>query len=197
MAYSTFMCIGAVITPRGFFGSGSSGPQMNAGTLNCQRSDQTVDQCSQSGAGNGTCEQSDVAGVICQGNHYNDIVLSQFHAFYVFSFFFAAQGSSTECTHGQIRLAGTSNLIGRVDICLAGQWGSVCADNWNTAEASVACRQLGFQAVGKFRKWASLCELVIGQLIFLSCREGTLLTRSLNYLQVLLQCSLVKVMFPL
>lgn len=71
MAYSTFVLVGAVITPRGFFGSGSSGPQMNAGTLNCQRSEQTVDQCSQSGAGNGTCEQRDVAGVICQGNHYN------------------------------------------------------------------------------------------------------------------------------
>ena len=61
------MPVDAVITPRGFFGSGSSGPQMNAGTLNCQRSEQTVDQCSQSGAGNGTCEQRDVAGVICQG----------------------------------------------------------------------------------------------------------------------------------
>ena len=36
-----------------------------------------------------------------------------------------------------------------MEICLAGQWGSVCADNWNTAEASVACRQLGFQAVGE------------------------------------------------
>ena len=53
------------------------------------------------------------------------------------------------CRHGQIRLTGGSSLSGRVEICLAGQWGSVCADNWNSAEASVACRQLGFQAVGE------------------------------------------------
>ena len=64
-------------------------------------------------------------------------------------FFFPAQGSSTECQHGEVRVAGGSSLSGRVEVCLAGQWGSVCADNWNTAEASVACRQLGFQAVGK------------------------------------------------
>ena len=57
---------GAVITPRGFFGS-STGQQMSAGTLNCQRAAMSVDQCSKTGIGNGTCEQSDVAGVICRG----------------------------------------------------------------------------------------------------------------------------------
>ena len=62
---------------------------------------------------------------------------------------FVVQGFSTECTHGEIRLAGGTSLNGRVEVCLAGQWSSVCADNWNTAEASVACRQLGFQAVGE------------------------------------------------
>ena len=71
-----------------------------------------------------------------------------YHAFF-FSFF-SAPGFSTECTHGQIRLAGTtSNLTGRVEVCLAGQWGSVCADNWDVSEASVVCRQLGYQSVGK------------------------------------------------
>ena len=63
--------------------------------------------------------------------------------------FFAVQDSSTACRHGEMRLTGGSSLSGRVEICLAGQWGSVCADNWNSAEASVACRQLGFQAVGE------------------------------------------------
>ena len=61
------------MTPRGFFGSGN-GRQMSAGTLNCQRSAPTVDQCSNSGAGNGTCEQTEVAGVICQGKVHNDII---------------------------------------------------------------------------------------------------------------------------
>jgi hypothetical protein len=73
------------------------------------------------------------------------------NAFFVlinFPSFFAVQGSSTVCRHGEIRLTG-GGLSGRVEICLAGQWGSVCADNWNSAEASVACRQLGFQAIGE------------------------------------------------
>lgn len=56
---------GAVATPRGFFGSGTG--QTSAGSLNCDRSELKVEQCSQSGVGNGTCEQADVAGVICQG----------------------------------------------------------------------------------------------------------------------------------
>ena len=63
-----YVITGAVVTPRGFFGSGT-GQQMSAGTLNCQRSDPSVDQCSKTGIGNGTCEQSEVAGVICRGNY--------------------------------------------------------------------------------------------------------------------------------
>ena len=40
---------------------------MSAGTLECQRSEITIDQCSKSGVGNGTCEHAEAAGVICQG----------------------------------------------------------------------------------------------------------------------------------
>ena len=72
---------------------------------------------------------------------------------YIRPFLFSCipQASSSDCTHGEIRLTGGSDLSGRVEVCLAGQWGSVCADNWNTDEASVACRQLGFQAFGELQ----------------------------------------------
>ena len=56
----------------------------------------------------------------------------------------------SECSHGELRLAGgASDLDGRVEVCLGGQWGSVCADSWTTEAANVACGQLGFQSTGE------------------------------------------------
>ena len=56
----------------------------------------------------------------------------------------------TDCTDGDIRLVGgSSELEGRVEVCVDGVWGTVCSDLWGTEESSVACRQLGFSQTGK------------------------------------------------
>ena len=54
------------------------------------------------------------------------------------------------CTEGDIRLqGGAAENEGRVEICFNNHWGTVCDDFWDNNEASVVCRQLGFDPEGQ------------------------------------------------
>lgn len=46
-------------------------------------------------------------------------------------------------------IGGQSDMEGRVEICVNGDWGTVCDDAWGAADAIVVCRQLGFSPSGK------------------------------------------------
>jgi hypothetical protein len=53
--------------------------------------------------------------------------------------------NSTRASQFDVRLVGRQQLhSGRVQIGLAGIWGSVCASQWDNSDASVVCHQLGY-----------------------------------------------------
>ena len=51
----------------------------------------------------------------------------------------------SNCSDGEIRLVGgQSQNEGVVEICFSGVWGTICDDGWDSSDARVACRQLGY-----------------------------------------------------
>lgn len=60
---------------------------------------------------------------------------------------------SPECDDGDIRLVpttGDAENEGRIDYCSGRRWFPVCYDSWDTNDAKVVCRQMGFNVESKF-----------------------------------------------
>jgi deleted-in-malignant-brain-tumors protein 1 len=53
------------------------------------------------------------------------------------------------CVDGSIRLVnGTIQQEGRLEVCSQGIWGIVCQSSWNSIDAYIACKMLGYNGAG-------------------------------------------------
>ena len=70
------------------------------------------------------------------------------------------------CQDGDVRLHdGRSSVEGRVEICFNNQWGTVCDDLWDAADAAVVCTQLSLPSEGRL-----VSSIILG--VFSLCLLG-------------------------
>ena len=55
------------------------------------------------------------------------------------------------CTQGSLRLVNGSYIgNGRLEICVDGEWGTVCDNGWTNLNAQVVCKQVGQSTICKY-----------------------------------------------
>ncbi|PIK49864.1 putative scavenger receptor cysteine-rich protein type 12 isoform X1 [Apostichopus japonicus] len=121
-----------VVRSNAYFGEGSGRTWLD--NVECIGTEGTLQDCTKNKLGDENCGHHEDAGVECTP-------------------------LDTESTTANIRLVnGSTSNVGRVEVMVNGEWGTVCDDLWDISDAQVVCTQLGFTGAITERRYAYFGE---------------------------------------
>ena len=123
--------------------------------VDCVGNETALLRCRARALGTHNCASTENAKVFCpcEFNLYTNIrVAPLWDSLAVNLYHFGNTDEGSSCPNGALRLQGGNEVSGRVQICLGGQWGSMCATlTWIDTTAAVVCKTLGFnKSLGKW-----------------------------------------------